>query len=327
MTESKTESGGLSRRDAINVGILAASAIAAGCVRKSLVGEGLPPTSTIPSTLTPTETPVTPTETPVTPTETPDAPTPTPTETVTPSETPDVWELSLSERIELMGDLEFFTKLWGENTRKILTFQLDPEEYLRHPRTLDSDNCCGLATIATAIKMCEYLNTSKVPDITIADIHIALEGKTFTDIRGYTAKYVAWNDAMYFVGLPDALKTLAPQLISKTEFLAPNYGARYTRIVPQSEWPDIFSRAQAVCEDGGFVIIGGMKYRAGHIMLGTDIKEDGTATIVEPRCRIAQRVLLKDYFEKWVDPRAASLGRQPGLLHMMGITPKLNVSS
>ncbi|MCD4811663.1 hypothetical protein K8R14_03605 [bacterium] len=312
MAESETKSEeGLSRGEFLKVlGVTATAALVGGCVADM----DLPSTSTTPSPFPPTETPP-----PVTPT-------PTPTETLAPSETPDVWELSLSQRIELMKDLEFYSDLHDGNTRKILTFQLDKEEYLGHPtRILDHDNCCGEATLATIIKMCEYLNTSKVPDITIADIHIALEGKTFTDIRGYTAKYIVWNDAMYFVGLPDALKTLAPELISKTEFLTPDYGARYPRIVPQSEWPDMLSRAQALCEDGGFVIIGGMKYRAGHIMLGTDIKEDGTAIIVEPRCRIAQRVLLKDYFEEWVDYRAASLGRQPALLHMFGITPKLNV--
>lgn len=240
--------------------------------------------------------------------------------------TPEVCGFSLAQRLELMSNPEFFTELQGENTKKIFTNQLDHSEYIKVDGKVPFKNCCGQATLATSLKMLEFFNTCKVPDITIADVILKLKGETFKDKNGYEAPYIVdWNKTMYWVGIPGALETLAPHLISKTEFLTPNYGARYTKILPQSKWPETLSKAQAVCEDGGFVIIGCLKYRSGHFLLGTDVKEDGTAIIIDSFSSRARRVLLRDYFEHYVDSWDPSLGRQPVLLHMFGITPKLNI--
>jgi hypothetical protein len=253
---------------------------------------------------------------------------PTPsTESSNPSATPDVWKLSLSQQVELLREPDFFTELQGENTKKIITLQFDDSEYIGMNRKAFHNNSCGQSTLATIEKMCGYLNTGIVPDTTIADIDTTLDGLTFTDIKGYTTKYIVWDDEMCFVGFPDVLELLIPQFISKTEFLSPNYGARYTRIVPQADWPDVLSKAQTVCEDGGFVIIFCLKYGAGHILLATDVKNDGTAVVVDSFTGTAQRVLLKNYFDSRVDPNAKLLGEQPGLLNMIGVTSKLNVSS
>lgn len=240
--------------------------------------------------------------------------------------TPDVWELSLAQRVELMGRPDFFTELQGENTKIILTNQFDDNEYIGMDRKVFRNNTCAQAVLTTLAKMGEYLNTGKVLNTTIADTYTALSEATFTDVKGYSAKYIAWNDAMYFVGIPGALELFVPQLVSKTEFLTPNYGARYSRIVPHSRWQDIFSKAQTVCEAGGAIIIGCLKYGAGHILLATNVKKDGTAIIVDSRLDTdgelgtAHKVLLEDYFEKAVDPEAKFLGEQPGLLHMIGVT-------
>ena len=249
-----------------------------------------------------------------------------PTATQSPPEEPsNVWELSLAQRVELIASPKFFTELQGKNTEKIITPQFDSKQYTRMNRKAFPNNHCGQATLTTIAKMCEFLNTGNVPDITVADIDGVLDAATFTDVKGWNAKYINWDDEMYFIGLPDALKLLIPELISKTEFLTPNYGARDTRIVPQTLWPDVLLRAQTICEAGGFTVIGGLKYGSGHIVLGTDINTNGTAMVIDSFEGTAERVLLDDYFDFAVDPEAQFLGKQPGLLNMIGVTPKLDV--
>ena len=245
------------------------------------------------------------------------------------SPTVEGWKIpTIKERKSLLAIPEFFTKLQGKNTNRIITKQFDDTEYARlSERKVFRNNTCTQSTLTTIAKMCEYFNTGKVPSITIADVYVALDGKNFTDVTGHEAEYIVWNDAMYFVGIPDALKLFVPQFISKTEFLIPNYGTRHTRIVPQTHWQDALSKAQAVCEDGGFVIIHCLKYGTGHTLLATDVKMDGIATIVDSYSETVQReVLLKNYFEWWVDPEAEYLGKQPGLLNVIGVTLKPNVT-
>jgi len=247
--------------------------------------------------------------------------------------TPDVWKLSLAQQVEFMSKSESFRELQGENTNKIIKFQFDNSEYVGMDKEVFRRNTCSQATLATATDLCGFLETGNVFGTKIADIYRDLNGKEFTDVKGFTAKYITWNDSMYFVAMPEALKLLMPQYISKVEFLTPNYGARYGRIVPQMDWPNILSKAQIVCKNGGFCILGGIKYGYGHTVLATDVKEDGTAIIVDSRSYkdlqqgTAQRVFLKKYFERWVDSEAEYLGKQLGLLHVFGITRKLNTSN
>lgn len=237
------------------------------------------------------------------------------------------WKLSISERVNLMTKPEFFLEPQGENTRKIITHQFDENEYVGINRKYFDNNTCGEAILTTIVKMCDYFSTGKISDITIADIITELDEKKFTDIKGYEAEFITWDDQMYAVGFADALKLIIPKYVSNTEFLTPNYGARYTRIVPLSRWPEALMKAQTVCENGGFVIIHGLKYGAGHIVLATNINEkDGTAIIIDSRSEknfesgTVRKVILNKYFGSAVDPQATYLDKQPGLLNMLGVT-------
>jgi len=237
-------------------------------------------------------------------------------------------KLSPAERAELLAKPEFFTEILGTNTKKIMTSQFDDSEYLKINRRVFPNNNCGQSVLATTVKMCEYFKTGYVPDYTISDVDMTLDEFFFTDIKGHTEKIITPNDQMYFVGFSDALNLLLPQKILKTEFLTPNNGSRYTRIVFPKDLSKALTMAQTTCEEGGFVIIHGLKYQSGHIILATNVKGDGTATIVDSRTAIDSQpgtvhiANIRDYFESRVDPDAEFLGKQPGILNMLSVTFK-----
>jgi len=196
---------------------------------------------------------------------------------------------------KLLSSPSFFTKPQGENTKLIITNQLDSKEYERlSGREISHNMTCTLAVIATIKKMCSFLYTDIVPDTTIADISNVLDGKSFIDVRGYESKY--GKDSMVFVGLPDALNYFVPPSVISTEFLTPNYGARYATWVSQRGWLVALEKGQEICENGGFTIIHCIKHGANHAVLATDIKDD-TAIVVDSFSATAERVRFSEYFE------------------------------
>ena len=211
----------------------------------------------------------------------------------------------------LLADPSFFTELQVNNTKKIITNQFDFNEYddLSDNKISHSDTC-GLATLATIKKMCGFLYTGIVPNTTIAEIYKKLDGKTFIDVRGRESSY--GNGRMIFVGLPDALKLIAPQYIKNTNFLTPNYGSKYSTFVPQGLWLEALKEGEKICEKGGFTLIHCVKHDDGHTILATDIK-DGTAIVVDSFEAKAQRVYLGEYFES------------PGAISMIGVTLNPNL--
>lgn len=238
---------------------------------------------------------------------------------------PDEWQMSLSQQVELMAKENFFTERLNNNSETIITPQFSDRQYGRMTRKVFQNNTCGPATIATIAKMYQYLKTGKVPDIRIVDVYNVLDGQTFKDIRGWEDKYIVSDDQMNYDGFPDALNLVIPGSTLITEFLTPDYGARYSPLFPQSHWPDALSKAQKICQKGGSVVLRGFKkddFPVRHILLATGVKNDGTATFVDSYDGAAKRGVLKNYFESLVDPDAKSLGEQPGLLDMIGITPK-----
>lgn len=248
-------------------------------------------------------------------------------QTVTPQ--PDVWKVSRAQRVELMAQPEFFTEKLGENKKKIITLQFDDNEYADMSGVLFKNNNCGEATLATIWKLFDYLNTGIIPDITIATIHKILAGATFLDIKNHITKYIESDGQMNFGGFAEALKLMIPEHIFAVEPLTPQYGNAYSRIVPQSHLQKTLNRAQTICEEGGIAVIRCIKYGGTHIILATDVKNDGTATIVDSYSGKAQRVVLKDYFELALDtdptdPNTINFGLQPGFLDMIGITPVLD---
>ncbi len=239
--------------------------------------------------------------------------------------TPEKWHLSLSQRAELMARPEFFTEPLGNNTTRIITPQFSDRQYTSEKRKILRNNTCIAAVIASSGKIPAFLDTSIVPNTTIADVYNVLDGLYFIDTKGRKSKFVDWDDQMYFGGIPDALSLVFPKSLLKTEFLTPNHGSRYSRIVPQVNWPDALSKAQTVCKNGGWIALRGLKKddaAAAHVLLATGVKNDGLGTFVDSYDGTAKRGLLKDIFASGVDPDAKFLGEQPGLLDMIGITPK-----
>jgi len=212
--------------------------------------------------------------------------TPYPTETTTPTDTatatqtslpkeptPEVWNLSLADRIKLMSSPDFL--------REVMAFQFDDKEYVgmhREGRGIFKNNTCFGATIATIWDMLLRF-TGQDGDKTIADVYQKIDGETFQDDvnKDKQFKYVSWDDQVDFYGFPSALQRIMPQLISKTEFLTPDLGGNHVaRVFPKSNWPPAMEKAQTICENGGFLIIECYKHGDRHFVLATDVKADGT---------------------------------------------------
>lgn len=249
-------------------------------------------------------------------------PSSTSTQTATPeTPTPEVWNLSLSQRIDIMKNSNLFTDLQANNTKKIITLQFDENEYTRLKRENNyHNNTCGVATLATIKKMFTFLNTGKVPDTTIADIDILLDGKFFTNKFDQQIEYINSNELMPVDGFPSAINLLMPELISKVEYFtpAPFWSSEAKQLllapIPLEDWNFYLSKAQDVCKNGGCAMIVGLKHNWGHVLVATDVKEDYTAMIADSYDGTVKKVSLNNYFEYF--------DKKPGLFAIIGITPK-----
>ncbi|MFA6007534.1 MAG: hypothetical protein WC784_02725 [Candidatus Shapirobacteria bacterium] len=243
--------------------------------------------------------------------------------------TPETWHLSLPEQLEILANPKTFTELQGKNTRKIITNQLDDNEYLEK-EVPNHNNTCGSAVVTTIIKLCEYLNTGVVPDNTIGSTYKILKKSTFNNQWGL----VPILDQGGFIdnnGIGDAIKLLNPDLVSKTEY----FTSLPPVIISESQWPDILSKAQTICESGGIITIGTILHGSTHIIIATNVKKDGSATIIDSfdgtatiigpyKSNFPQEKTLKEYIQPlWIN-RNDNKEYVGGLWAVIGISRKQN---
>lgn len=229
---------------------------------------------------------------------------------------------SKDEIVELMSNADFFTRPLGKNSLQIVTDTNDNNEFIGIKAELFKNNLCGLCTLTSIGKLLEFIKTGDILDrYTIATTYNKLAGLSFIDVNGYKEEYFSWDNSMYFSGLPSAVKVLYPEYVLESRFLSHDFGARYQMVLPESNWPSFLLEAQDICKNGGFVILGGIKYGYGDILLATDVKEDGTAIIVDSWNHTVKRLKIREFFDPFIDPSAKHLGEQAGLLSVIGVIP------
>jgi hypothetical protein len=200
----------------------------------------------------------------------------------------------------------------------IIAYQLDNSQYARMERVVDHNNTCGEATLATIENMLNKQDEVEVPKKIIADTFKALDGKTFTNEWGQPFPYFDKYELMPVEVLPGAIDILMPQFDLEKKFLTPLpfWSVADEKMewnpIPLADWSYYLSKAQGICENGGFTIVVGEKHSWPHIMLATNVKSNGTATFVDTYTGTAEKAAFNDFLEV--------VDGQPALLAILGIS-------
>lgn len=285
----------------------------------------------------PLEKPIEPSQTPV-PSET-KIPTSTPASTPEPTITPEPtrgWETpSLSERINLLSNPDFFVK--PIDGRAIISPQFDDAQWERlKDKTyfLSCDykgNGCSEAVIASVIKMMEYFKTGKIPDVTAADIVNKLLDETYQGYQYIRPNNISMQDdplkwALAFYGQETGL-------FKTVEGITPDWGISNTHVIPASEWNSIFKKGQKeVLDKGGVLVARVLKYgvppgSAGHFIIISNFEGDQPLIVdsVGPKKdgerRGAARVVALGAYSEKVMQGVPDWGGKSGFLWMSGVIP------
>lgn len=249
----------------------------------------------------------------------------------------ELWEVpTIEKRKEALADPNYFLNPQDTSGRIMLTPQFDNtqwERLLDKSRFLSCDykgHGCGVAVIATAIKVMDYFKTGKVPDVTCADMVNFLIDKDHEGFR------LIWPNSisMYDDVLKWSLMATGQEtgLFNFTQ-LTPDWGLK-THVIPASEWASLFKRAKKeVLDKGGIVFARVLKYGVpegsmGHFIIISSFNHGGEPLIVDSigpwrdhkRQGMARTIGLGAYVER-VQKGVTEYGGWPGLLWMGGVVP------
>lgn len=236
-----------------------------------------------------------------------------------------------SEAGRLLANPDFLTRPQTSEGIPLFTNQLDLGQYDDFDFSTFTDeakeayigNACGPAMIATIYKTYFYFKYGSIPDISIERIRQILWDRQFIDVTGYEAPFFPFPGrtlGMYPSAIRPALQILDPVgELFQTVDLTHDFGVRYRQLVPTGEWPDMFEKAHAICNQGGMILLYGLKYGkpgypAAHFSLMTDApqKPSGLALFIDPKATPRLNT-LESYHQQWEE--------QPGFLYAFAILP------
>ena len=250
-------------------------------------------------------------------------------------EIPTEWLVSNPEQIALLLNTPSFWTDRRPNSQRVLAGQLDPSQYTDYDSSDPEINtACGSSVLLTWLNVCKTLKEGMPSEMRIADVISQLRSATYeVNPGGRRYPFLETNGSMYPLAVAEALNYFDPdhalyEAFIPCELMSPGSRDLY---YSYASLPYIKTFADSIFALGGAVIVGGIKYNAGHFAMMTALRFDTNAGLwrgnfIDPRGMMDNDIygqVLTDV--SWGNFWNNAFGIRTLLLGVIGVVPTIPV--